>query len=275
MPTSSSHPIRSVVIAANPAKRHAEKERPRLVAWLKKRGVAVLSPAKMEKADAILTMGGDGTILSIAPQAARADVPVLGINTGRLGFMTATDMKGMYEALSKWLLGHWTVSPRMMLEIKAPRIKKPLLALNDAVVRTGSTTRVTRIAASISGDNLGVFVGDGVIVASSTGSTAYSLSAQGPIVHPELEGMVLTPICAHSFTQRPIVFPDHMVLTLRLIDNRPNEVQLALDGQRVFNLTSGDAVRIRRSQFKLKLLHDPKNSYFSVLQEKLSWGERN
>ncbi len=267
--------IRSVVIVSNPEKRHAENERPRLQNWLKKRGVSVVSEAQLSKAQAVLTLGGDGTILSVASEAAKANIPVFGINTGRLGFMTSTSMKNMYKSLSAWLAGKWVVSSRMMLEVQPPRIKGPLLALNDAVIRTGATTRVTHIHASVGNADLGFFVGDGVIVATSTGSTAYSLSAQGPIVHPTLDALILTPICAHSFTQRPIVFPADNVLMLKLSDRRSgNRVQLSLDGQRVFDLSAGDAVRIRRSQYKLKLLHDPKVTYFGVLREKLSWGER-
>jgi NAD+ kinase len=190
--------------------------------------------------------------------------------------MTATDLKHMYGALTEWLKGKWIVSSRMMLEVRAPRINAPLLALNDAVVRTGSTTRVTRIEATVDGVDLGAFVGDGVIAATSTGSTAYSLSAQGPVVHPDLDGIILTPICAHSFTQRPIVFPADRLLTLTHSDNRPgnNKVQLSLDGQRVFDLRQGETVRIRRSQYKLKLLQSPSMTYFGVLKKKLSWGER-
>jgi NAD+ kinase len=274
MPNTSRH-IRSVVIVSNPEKRHAVNERPRLTSWLKKRGVAVLPPARLAEADAALTLGGDGTILSVAPAAAKAGVPVLGINTGRLGFMTATDLKHAYTSLTQWLNGKWVVSSRMMLEVHAPRMAMPLLALNDAVVRTGSTTRVTHIHASVDGANLGNFIGDGVIASSPTGSTAYSLSAQGPVVHPELDAIILTPICPHSLTQRPVVFPATMPLTLSLGDTRPgNKVQLSLDGQRVFDVRPGETVRIRGSQYKLQLLQSPARTYFGVLKDKLSWGER-
>ncbi len=267
--------IRSVVIIANPEKRHAENARPRLISWFKKRRISVLTAHQLAKADAVLTLGGDGTILAVAPAAAKASVPVFGINTGRLGFMTAIDLEHMYGALAQWIAGKWVTSSRMMLDVEAPRVKGLHLALNDAVIRTGSTTRVTRISATLGGVDMGVFVGDGVIVASSTGSTAYSLSAQGPVVHPELDAMVMTPICAHSFTQRPVVFPGNMELELKLVDNKTgNKVQLSLDGQRVFDLAPEETVRIRRSQYKLELLHSPEQTYFGVLREKLSWGER-
>ncbi len=207
--------------------------------------------------------------------AARENVPVLGVNTGRLGFMTSIELPHLYTLLARVLKGKWVVSSRLMLEVKAPRASASLLALNDAVIRIGSTTRVTTILASIQGHELGRFIGDGVIVATPTGSTAYSLAAQGPVVHPDVDAFVLTPICAHSFSQRPVVFPSDQILELSLVDQRVrNEVQLCLDGQRVFLLRPGDRVSIRRATQKLKLIHDPAVSYFGILREKLSWGER-
>lgn len=224
---------------------------------------------------AVLTLGGDGTILAIASRAAKAGVPVLGINIGRLGFMTAIEFGRLGSALNDWLKGRWVISNRLMLEVTSLRLKKPLLALNDVVVRTGLTSRVTTISASIGHERLGFFVGDGVIVATPTGSTAYSLAAQGPVVHPEVEALILTPICAHSFRQRPIVFPARQTLELGMEDQRKgHEVQLCLDGQRVFSLKTGDRVSIKQAPYKLQLLHDPKVSYFKILREKLSWGGR-
>lgn len=229
----------------------------------------------MEKADAVITLGGDGTILSVAPAAARLGLPVLGVNIGRLGFMTAVEVRGLYSALSRWLAGRWAESRRTMLEITMPGVRSPQLALNDAVVRIGSTTRVTTIQASVGDEDIGYFVGDGVIVATSTGSTAYSLAAQGPVMHPGVDALLLTPICAHSFSQRPIVFPADMTVRLTLTDQRRgNEVQLCLDGQRVYSVKPGDQIHIRRAPYKLKLLQDPGTTYFGVLREKLSWGER-
>jgi len=267
--------IRSVALVCNPEKSRARVELPRLRAWFRQNRIDVRSLQQINEVDAIVTLGGDGTILSIASQAAAAGVPVLGINLGRLGFMTSVELRVLYPKLKRWVRGNWNVTKRLMLEVAAPRVKAPLFALNDAVIRIGSTTRVTAINASIENEELGLFTGDGVIVATPTGSTAYSLAAQGPVVHLGVEALVLTPICAHSFTQRPVVFPTHQTLQLRLQDQRVgNEVQLCLDGQRVFVLRSGDVVHVRCSPYKLKLFQDPGVSYFGVLREKLSWGER-
>ncbi len=267
--------IRSVVIVANPDKDKARQETPRLRQWLKRKHIATLPASSISRADGIITLGGDGTILSIAPQAAAAGVPVLGINVGRVGFLTSVEQKRMYPFLEAWLKGRLVIDERMMLEVVAPRIKAPQLALNDAVIRIGATSRVTTVFASIEKEDVGCFVGDGVIVATPTGSTAYSLSAQGPVLHPGVEALMLTPICAHSFTQRPVVFPAHQTLDLQLRDIRERtEVQLCLDGQRVFSLKSGDCVSVRRANATLQLISDPSVSYFEVLREKLSWGGR-
>lgn len=267
--------LTSVAIVHNPDKARAATEIPRLQHWFKQRKIKVLPARRMAQADALLTLGGDGTILSIAAQAAEAGVPVLGVNVGRLGFMTAIEMGRLYDSLEEWIHGKWPVSQRLLLEVVAPRVKKPLLALNDAVVRIGSVARVTSVHASIENEDLGFLTGDGVIVATPTGSTAYSLAAQGPVLHPDVEALILTPICAHSFTQRPVVFPAHQTLELKVRDRREkNEVQLCLDGQRTFVLRSGDRVLVRLAKRKLKLFQDPRVSYFEVLREKLSWGER-
>lgn len=267
--------MRSIAIVANPDKLRAKHELPRLKDWLKRRKIRSVSPTNLSSADAVITLGGDGTILAIAARAAESGVPVFGVNLGRLGFMTAVEVGRMYTALDEWLTGHWITSERLMLEVMPPRSKKPVLALNEAVIRVGSSTRMTAILVSIDSENLGRFTGDGVIVATPTGSTAYSLAAQGPVIHPEVEAMVLTPVCAHSFTQRPVVFPAHLVMKLTLADQRTgSEVHLCLDGQKVFALKPNDQVTVRRSKHKLQLLQDPKMSYFHVLREKLSWGGR-
>ncbi len=267
--------IRTVSIVPNPEKLRAKQELPRLKKWLQSRGISVAGPSSISRSDAVITLGGDGTILSVAAAAAAAGVPVLGVNLGRLGFMTAVDVRRLYPALKRWLAGEWTVSERLMLEVAPPRTKARCFALNDAVIRIGSTARLTTISAAVSGENLGDFTGDGVIIATPTGSTAYSLAAQGPIVHPEMEAIVMTPICAHSFRQRPVVIPAGRSVQLTLDDTRDRgETQLCVDGQHVFKLRYGDRVRISRAPFKLKLLQDPRSPYFGVLREKLSWGGR-
>ncbi|MFN0117203.1 MAG: NAD(+)/NADH kinase [Elusimicrobiota bacterium] len=267
-------PIRSVCLVFNPQKLRAKEEIPKLKSWLSSQKVRVLSLSKLSKADALITLGGDGTILSAAPKAAELNVPVLGINVGRLGFMTSMEMDEMYSELSDWRLGAWSLSERLMLEVKLSSQKQVSYALNDAVIRIGTTSRVISVLASISGESLGRFTGDGLIIATPTGSTAYSLSAQGPVVHPDLNALILTPICPHGFTQKPVVFPSDKVVELKLDTRREiGDVQLCLDGQKVFPLKESDRVTVKPSKMRLKLFHKPSVSYFNVLREKLSWGE--
>lgn len=265
--------IKSVVIVANRRKPRAQVESKRLKTWLKRRKIKALPSTQLSKADALISLGGDGTILSVAPEAARAGVPVLGINLGHLGFLTATDCRDMYSALENWVHGRWMISERMMLEVKAPCLKSPMSALNDVVIRIGATTRVTKIYPTIDREKIGCITADGVIIATSTGSTAYSLSAFGPVVHPQVDAMIMTPIAPHSFVQRPLVFPAHLKIDLKLHDYRnKHEVLLTLDGQKVYVLNPTDNVTVRRSPYRLKLLVDPKNPYFKILRDKLSWG---
>lgn len=275
MPTVKRQSIRRLAIVAHPYKPRAREELPRLRTWLMRRGIRVLSDRQMSRADAVITLGGDGTILAIAPDAARHGVPVLGVNIGRLGFMTSVELGRLYEALDGWLQNGWPVSERLMLKIHAPRQRQPYYALNDAVIRIGRTPRVASVQVSVDNENLGDFTGDGVIVATPTGSTAYSLAAQGPVLHPEARALLLTPICPHSFRQRPLVMPEGQSLELTLErPQRGSEVQLCLDGQKVFLLRSGDRVRVTRSPYRLKLIQNPQSSYFGVLREKLLWGGR-
>lgn len=267
--------IRSIAICPNLQKPKAIREVSRLKAWIKRKGIFALAPHQIKKADAAIILGGDGTILKWAPDLARLGTPVFSVNVGHLGFLTTVEVKHLYRSLEEWLQGRWVVSERMLLEVTAPRTKKPLLALNDAVIRLKASNRVTKIQASINNEKLAVFTGDGVIVATTTGSTAYSLSAQGPVVHPDVEAMILTPICPHSFSQKPLVFPSHHVMELQMSDRRDkNQVQLCMDGQRIYPLKCGDRLHIRRSPYKLKLIQDPKISYFGVLRDKLHWGGR-
>jgi NAD+ kinase len=267
--------IRSISIVSNPDKIRSREELAPLKTWLKRRHITMLPASQLPEADVVLTLGGDGTILAVAPKAALAGVPVLGINVGRLGFMTAVGLDHMYGALTDVLENRAVISERIMLEVMVPRSRGPNLALNDAVLRIGSATRMTMMNAMIENEDLGCFTGDGLIVATPTGSTAYSLAAHGPIVHPEMEALLLTPICAHSFTQRPVVLSSAHAVTIWPKDRRGmRELQLCLDGQRVFKLQKDDRVVVRRSKHKLKLLQKPDSSYFGVLREKLLWGGR-
>jgi len=228
----------------------------------------------MKRAEFIVAVGGDGTVLKTARESASWGVPVLGVNVGRLGFLAATEPAQMTQTLSRVLAGQGRLETRSMLSATATRGGRkvgPFLALNDCVVRTIETGRVLRIQASVRGETLAGYSGDGVIISTPTGSTAYNLAASGPIVYPDLDVLLLCPICPHSLVQRPLVYPSFERVTIEILKPNPKAI-LSMDGQVTQMLSPGDTVEIRRASEQVKLLMDPERSYYKVLQNKLKWG---
>lgn len=234
------------------------------------RGVA--REALPEKVDLVVVLGGDGTMLSVAHKAARAGVPVMGVNLGRLGFLTEIPVSEARPALDLVLAGEAesVISPRRLIEARCRR--KVHLCLNDVVINKGALSRMIQIAVRIDGKEIAVLKADGVIVATPTGSTAYSLSAGGPIVQPWVPAVVLSPICPHTLTFRPMVISADSTIGLKLITDG-EEVYLTLDGQRGAHLEKNDEVEVRASPLELKLVTSPKRNYFDLVKEKLGWAE--
>ena len=267
--------IKSLILFANLSKPLAKRELPRLRRWFLNRGVKVLPESKLLQAEAAIALGGDGTILSVAPKLIPLGIPILGVNIGRLGFLTASDLAALYPTLKRFLKGDLGISERMALCVEASEGRRKRLVLNDCVVKVGRTARVVELAARINNQFLGSFVGDGLIVSSPTGSTAYSLAAGGPVVHPIMEALILTPICPHSLTQRPVIFPANREVRIRYqTPGSQAEVLVSLDGQDSFPLRPGEDIRIRQAENRLKIYYNPKRHFFGLLQEKLKWGER-
>jgi NAD+ kinase len=234
------------------------------------RGVA--REALPEKVDLVVVLGGDGTMLSVAHKAARAGVPVMGVNLGRLGFLTEIPVSEARPALDLALAGEAesVISPRRLIEARCRR--KVHLCLNDVVINKGALSRMIQIAVRIDGKEIAVLKADGVIVATPTGSTAYSLSAGGPIVQPWVPAVVLSPICPHTLTFRPMVISADSTIGLKLITDG-EKVYLTLDGQRGAHLEKNDEVEVRASPLELKLITSPKRNYFDLVKEKLGWAE--
>jgi len=230
-------------------------------------------PAREElpaKVDLVVVLGGDGTLLSIAHLAALRNVPVLGVNLGRLGFLTEVPKDEMFIALDSFLEGNEEIiSPRMLLEIRFKG--NPYYCLNDVVINKGAEARMIQIGIRIDEKEIGALKADGLIVSTPTGSTAYALSAGGPIVQPNVPAIVLAPICPHTLSFRPMVVSSNSSVKVQLL-TAGEEVSLTLDGQRVFPLGKNDIVEIRRSGFELRLISSPKRNYFDLLKEKLGWG---
>jgi NAD+ kinase len=224
------------------------------------------------KVELVVVLGGDGTLLSIAHLAAQRDVPVLGINMGDLGFLTEVPLDEMYLTLDAFLGGdEKIVSPRRMLETKTK--DNVYYCLNDVVINKGALARMIQCKILINEKEVAIFRSDGLIISTPTGSTAYSLSAGGPIIQPLIPAIIIAPICPHTLSFRPMVISDSSMIKIRLL-TEGEEVYLTLDGQRGNPLVKNDEVEIKRSDFELRLISSPKRNYFDLLQEKLGWAER-
>lgn len=227
--------------------------------------------------DLLIVLGGDGTLLSVATDAARAKVPVFGVNYGGLGFMTATPRDELEPATEAVLRGDYSVSTRQLLRatVDGPQRAEPLSrdVLNDAVINKIDLARVVELKATVDGETVSSFVADGLIVCTTTGSTAYSLAAGGPIVMPEVDAIVLTPISPHTLSNRPLVLPGGATVEIELV-SRDLQVILTLDGQEGILLNPDDRVSMRRSPHRLQLVRPGERTYFDVLRTKLRWGSR-
>ncbi|WP_085316416.1 NAD kinase [Derxia lacustris] len=277
-----------------------------LAAFLRRRGLNVLfdpdtgatlkAPAHeiadiaqlARQIDLAIVIGGDGTMLGIARQVAREGVPVVGVNHGRLGFMTDIPLATTFDAIGAILDGNFKSENRLMLEARVqrrssarakPQVLFEAVALNDVVIARGAISGMVEVSVSVDGVHAYTQRADGLIVATPTGSTAYSLSAHGPILHPELAGLVLVPIAPQALSNRPIVLPEHVEIAVTLDRATPlahdtllvNPASASFDMQTFTELREGDEIVIRRSPHRVTFLHPPGYNYFGVLREKLHW----
>jgi NAD+ kinase len=221
--------------------------------------------------DLLVVLGGDGTLLSVAHYAALAGVPVMGVNLGRLGFLTEITVTEAVATLDRFLDGDASlVSPRWLLEAHTPQSVS--YCLNDLVVTKGAVARMIELALGIDGHDVATLKADGLIVSTPTGSTAYSLSAGGPILHPKVPAILITPICPHTLSLRPMAVPATSTISVRLMTGG-EEVHYTMDGQRGGVLVRNDALEVRKSTVELKLLTSSRRSYYRLVKEKLGWAE--
>jgi NAD+ kinase len=226
--------------------------------------------------DLVVVLGGDGTLLAAARAFAHTNIPLLSVNLGSLGFLTEVPLADLYATLQAWCDGTAGIEVRSMMRAElvcAAGQRRTWDALNDVVVAKGTIARMADFSVSIDGQLVAAFRADGVIVATPTGSTAYNLAADGPIVMPSVNCMVVTPICPHLLTIRPIVVPGESAISVRVI-GVPNETYLTVDGQEAVPMHVGDEVHCCRSEFSVRLLRLKPNGLFNVLRSKLKWGER-
>lgn len=286
--------IKSVGIVVKPNNQEAWRTACELSEWLEKRGIALVGKPHEEaersdascgidltrtekfkfEADLVVVLGGDGTMISTARLTGDRETLVLGINYGSLGYLTEFRIEEMYAALETILAGNYEIDSRVMLDVEHLRDGVKTASgrvLNDVVINKAVLARIIEIEVNLNNQFVNDFRADGLIVSTPTGSTAYNLSAGGPIVYPTMNAVVLTPICPFTLTNRPIVMPDNAEINLRL-KNESDGVVLTLDGQVGHSMQVGDTVTIRKSATNFNLVQPSNRNYFDVLRNKLKWG---
>lgn len=284
---------RTVGIISRPRREEIASVVPPLIQQLTKRGIRVLidnetslciqppePPMAREElaavADLLIVFGGDGTLLAAARSLNNRVVPILPINLGSLGFLTSVTLVELQSVLDDVLAQRSPTSERTLLDVTVLRGKEAIAqhrALNDAVLNKGVLARMVDLELSVNGEFVSTYKADGLIISTPTGSTAYSLAAGGPIVHPSVRSFVATPICPHTLTNRPLVIPDDSQVEIVFCDGE-EPIYLTLDGQTGVELRHGDRVAIRVAEQRLRLVNPAQRTYFQILRDKLKWGER-
>jgi NAD+ kinase len=292
-------PISRVGIVAKHGLLGASEHLVRLGAWLRERGIAAvyetataalagetaqgttLSREELPNAvDLIVALGGDGTLLAIADRIAQAgrDIPILGVNFGSLGFLTEIRIDELFQSLEAVVEGKAIYDERLMLAATASlrgKTDESRIVLNDVVFTKGALSRMIELSVSVSGRFVTRVKADGLIIASATGSTAYNLAAGGPIVHPSVDALLLTPIAPHTLTNRPVVIPGSAEVEVRPeAPDGSEDIFVTYDGQYGYPVHDGDVIRVKKAERVLRLVKAPSRGYFELLREKLKWGER-
>jgi NAD+ kinase len=285
--------MKTIGIISKPQQESLRQIVPALLDWLKQRQITalcdqetagcvgplcpVLSREELAaRAEMLLVLGGDGTLLAVGRAAGEREVPILPVNLGSLGFLTSVKLDELYGVLEEVQAGQHRISERIQLDtevLRGGQITERNRALNDAVLSKATLARIIDMELAIDGHYVCSYRADGLIISTPTGSTAYSLSAGGPIVYPTVDAFLITPICPHSLTNRPLVIPDSMTLELAF-QAGDNAAFLTLDGQVGVELHEGDRVVIRKAAKRLKLVRPLRKTYFEILRNKLKWGAR-
>jgi len=285
--------IKRVGITSKPKKAEVWEVVPSLIQWFRDRQIEVfvdketaatldgreksLTRNEMSgQVDLIVVLGGDGTLLATARALNRKPVPLLAVNLGGLGFLTVITREELFATLELVLAGNLSTERRVQIEaeiVRADEVIASYLALNDAVLNKGAIARVLDFDVWVDNKFISTYKSDGLIVSTPTGSTAYSLAAGGPVIIPSVAAFIVTPICAHTLTNRPIVLPDSAAIEVAVKSQRES-VYLTVDGQVGIALRSDDTVRIKRAASHVELIQSPHKTYFEILRQKLKWGER-
>lgn len=285
--------MRTVGIISKPQKPELQAILPELILWLHSHGFdPILDPVsgnytqearivpRNDFPDAapelVIVLGGDGTLLAAARVLAKTNVPILSVNLGSLGFLTEVRLSDLYHTLEGWCQNCCTIETRAMLHadlVREDKVQSSYEALNDVVVAKGAIARMGDFTVRLQGQLAASFRADGVIVSTPTGSTAYSLAANGPILAPNVDAIVITPVCPHLLTIRPMVVRGDAEVTVS-IEGVPDQTYLTVDGQEVVKLKLGDELHCHRSEYSVRLIRLVANGFFDVLRSKLKWGER-
>jgi NAD+ kinase len=266
--------IKKVLICPKPKQPDVARVAADLMAWFDSRGIeASVDPHASGETDLCIVVGGDGTLLAAARLMAERQLPILAINHGGLGFLTEVTLQELYPALEQVLGGQFVFDHRMMIQVKVVRQADTAAhhALNDVVINKGTLARILELEARVDGQYVGLFRSDGLILATPTGSTAYNLSAGGPIVFPSLKAIIMTPICSHTLTNRPIVLPPDVKIEVTL-RSAQDEVYVTVDGQIGLKLHPTDRLVVEKSDRVVRLIAPAGKDYFDVLRGKLKWG---
>jgi NAD+ kinase len=282
--------IKKVGIVANTEKEKLPQYARSLISWLEEKGMEVFAEAAIgakmgisggytwenlaRKTQLIIVLGGDGTMLRAARHLAKYDVLIVGINMGSFGYLTEVNFNEMYSALEFILAGNYATERRMMLDVTISHGKTIINAgtvLNDVVINRGNLSRIVELETAINDQYLTTYKADGLIISTPTGSTAYSLSAGGPIVYPEKDLIIINPICPHTLTNRPIIIPQDSTLRVTMW-SKEKGATLTMDGQESFRIWSGDVINVKKSKLVTKLVLSPHRSYWEILRSKLGWG---
>lgn len=285
--------IKKIGIVSKPKKAEIREIVPPLVEWLRERDIEVsidketgsilesserwLTRNELPgKVDLLVVLGGDGTLLAAARSLYKREVPIFAVNLGDLGFLTAITRDELYPALEAVLSGNYRSERRVQIEgelIRADEVLSTFRALNDVVLNKGAIARIQDFEVYTDGEFISNYKSDGLIVSTPTGSTAYSLAAGGPVVSPFVEAFIITPICAHTLTNRPLVVRDSTIVEI-VVKSQREAAYLTVDGQVGIATHSEDIVRVRKSCCFVELIQPPQRNYFEILRQKLKWGER-
>ncbi len=285
--------IKKIGIVSKPKKAEIREIVPQLVEWLRERDIEVsfdketgsilessekcLTRNELPgKVDLLIVLGGDGTLLAAARALYRHEVPIFAVNLGDLGFLTVITRDELYPALEGVLSGNYRSERRVQIEgelVRADEVLSTFRALNDVVLNKGAIARIQDFEVYADGEFISNYKSDGLIVSTPTGSTAYSLAAGGPVVSPSVEAFIVTPICAHTLTNRPLVLRDSAHIEI-VVKSQREAAYLTVDGQVGIATHSEDIIRVRKSDSVVELIQPPQRNYYEILRQKLKWGER-